>query len=49
MKIAQKIAIFWATQSFKKSLWAFKSSPIGKKLPNLVTLRKCLNLPFFDI
>jgi hypothetical protein len=35
MKIAQKIAIFWATQSFQKIA---KSSPIGEKSPNLVTL-----------
>jgi hypothetical protein len=38
MKITQKIAILGATQSFKKSPWAFKKSPIGKKLPNLATL-----------
>jgi hypothetical protein len=29
LKIAQKVAIFWAT---------FKSCPIGEKSPNLVTL-----------
>jgi hypothetical protein len=39
MKIAQKIAIFWATQSFKKLPWAFKKSPMGKKSPNLVILQ----------
>jgi hypothetical protein len=35
MKIAQKLPFFGATQSFQKIA---KSSPIGEKLPNLVTL-----------
>ncbi len=38
-KLAQNIAIsFGLIHLFKKSQWASKSSPIGKKLPNLVTL-----------
>jgi hypothetical protein len=38
MKIAQKIAIFWATQSFLKIAMGIKKEPNWQKLPNLVTL-----------
>jgi hypothetical protein len=35
-KTAPKVTILWATSSFEKM--SLKSSPIGKKSPNLVIL-----------
>jgi hypothetical protein len=38
MKITQKMPFLGLLNPLKKSPWAFKKSPIGKKLPNLATL-----------